>query len=465
MAKKNRISVATIDSPEFVNITSMNNPLISKCEIKVLYVGENRNRSYITKEVATEMAQTLPGCPIVGYYIENKEDFGDHGDQIVIDGEGVKFNKLTKPYGFVAPDSKIWFKKFEDEDEFGNKTVREYLMTEGYLWTGQFEEAKRVIECGNPQSMELDEKTLKGYWSTDKNRGIDFFIINDAIFSKLCILGDDVEPCFEGANVTAPNISSSFSKDDDFTKSLYTMMNELKFALNNNEGGLSMKDETIVESTEVVEQPVVENFSNNEDKVVENVSAEIENTVEEFSKKEEDEEKKEEAPEKEETSETSENPDSEEKEESEEDKKKKVAENACHEDEKKEDEESKKKYQLLETELEELKTQFALLEEENKELKAFKSSVELKEKDELIKSFYMLDDEDKKDVIENKAQYSLDEIESKLSVICVRKKVNFNLDEEVENKDSALTTFNLDTAQVVTLPAWLQAVEDVKNNK
>jgi len=30
-------------------------------------------------------------------------------------------------------------------------------MTTGYLWTGQFEEAKSVIEEGKPQSMELDE--------------------------------------------------------------------------------------------------------------------------------------------------------------------------------------------------------------------------------------------------------------------------------------------------------------------
>lgn len=126
------LSVATIDSPEFINITSIS-PLISKCEIKVLYVGENRNRSFITKEVATEMAQTLPGCPIVGYYLESKEDFGDHGDQVIIDGEGVKFKKLTRPYGFVAPNSKIWFQKFEDTDDFGNTVIREYLMTEGYL--------------------------------------------------------------------------------------------------------------------------------------------------------------------------------------------------------------------------------------------------------------------------------------------------------------------------------------------
>jgi len=58
---------------------------MSKCEIKVLYIGENRNRSYISKEVATEMAKTLRGAPIVGYYKEQKEDFADHGEQMVWD--------------------------------------------------------------------------------------------------------------------------------------------------------------------------------------------------------------------------------------------------------------------------------------------------------------------------------------------------------------------------------------------
>ena len=176
----------------------------------------------------------------IGYYIENKEDFGDHGDQMIIDGEGIKFNKLTKPYGFIAPNASVWFQEYEDTDEFGNKEIRTYLMTEGYLWTEQYEEAKKVINEGRPQSMELDEKTLKGYWSTDNSRGIDFFIINDAIFSKLCILGEDVEPCFEGARVTAPKVSSTFIKDDKFTHTLFTMMNQLKELISNDKGGNSM---------------------------------------------------------------------------------------------------------------------------------------------------------------------------------------------------------------------------------
>ena len=65
-----------LDSPcELINVIPFN-PLISKCQIKVCYVGEdpNRNRSVITKDTAREMANSLPGCPIVGFYNENTED-------------------------------------------------------------------------------------------------------------------------------------------------------------------------------------------------------------------------------------------------------------------------------------------------------------------------------------------------------------------------------------------------------
>ena len=39
-------SVATIKGPEFINLTPLDiNPLMSACEIKVFYIGENRNKS------------------------------------------------------------------------------------------------------------------------------------------------------------------------------------------------------------------------------------------------------------------------------------------------------------------------------------------------------------------------------------------------------------------------------------
>lgn len=460
----NRMSVATLRDPEFVNITSIS-PLVSKCEVKVLYVGENRNRSFITKEVATEMAQTLPGCPIVGYYIEKKEDFGDHGDQIIIDAEGVKFKKLTKPYGFVAPNARVWFQEFEDTDEFGSKIIREYLMTEGFLWTEQYQECKRVMEMGNPQSMELDEETLKGHWSVNTNTGVEFFIINDAIFSKLCILGEDVEPCFEGASVTAPNVSSKFSSDDNFMKSLFTMMEQLKYTLNNNEGGqLDMDGDltnTAVE-TPVVEQPnVEENFStvlgnDNEIETVEN-----QNTVEEFTQDSVSSENNEgsDAPVVEEPA--AEPADEFAKKDNEEDEDDKEDKNDKPED-KEDDEDAKKKFELLEAEHAELQAKYSALETSYQELVNFKNQIEDKEKDELIASFYMLSDEDKKDVIANKANYSLKEIKAELSMICVDKKVNFNLESDNVGSDKPLT-YNLNSqADASNKPAWLKAVEDTQ---
>lgn len=102
---KNR-SVATLDNPEFIDVKPYNH-LISQCEIKVLYLGENRNGSYITKDVAIQMANSLPCAPIVGAWREDVEDFGDHGHVIKIEDGEVKFSCKTRPYGFVAPDAQI----------------------------------------------------------------------------------------------------------------------------------------------------------------------------------------------------------------------------------------------------------------------------------------------------------------------------------------------------------------------
>lgn len=444
-------SIATIDSPEFINLQPLDiNPLMSSCEIKVLYIGENRNHSYISKEVANDMAKTLRGAPIVGYYKEEKQDFADHGERVIFDDEGIKFECLTRPYGFVAPDAKVWFQKFEDTDDFGNTIVREYLMTTGYLWTEQYEECKLAIE-GRPQSMELDEESLDGHWSTNNKTGMDFFIINDAIFSKLCILGDDVEPCFEGASVTAPEVSTSFTKvDDSFKKTLYTMMQELKFALEGGQNNMDIDNqpEVIEEEVANIETEEVVNNDNFEQSITEEnqVSQEAQSTQDTFAKNEDEEDK-------ENDSESDESNDS---------------ENADNEQDEEDDEEDKdEKYSLLEKEHNELKAQYSKLEEEYNSLVEFKNQIENEKKDALINSFYMLSEEDKKDVIENKAKYSLDEIEAKLSVICVRKKVNFDLDDTSKNNnrvEEEITTYTLENSES-SIPAWVSAVKNTKKSR
>ena len=518
-------SLATIESPEFINLQPLEiNPLMSSCEIKVLYLGENRNHSYITKEVATDMAKTLRGAPIVGYFKEEVGDFRDHGDRVIMDDEGIKFECMTKPYGFVAPDAKVWFQKFEDTDEFGNVETREYLMTTGYLWTGQYEEAKLAVEEGRPQSMELDVETLDGHWSTNHKTGMDFFIINDAIFSKLCILGDDVEPCFEGASVTAPEVSTSFTKiDDDFKNTLYTMMQDLKFAL---EGGknMDMEQNLVVEETieevvaenneEVVEteetpatefdsikrdeetvEPVIEEVAETtveetpaeeevvEEETVEEPEVEVEEVVEETIVEEEiltNDDNSEQSI----TAETEESieatlssqenfakSDDEEKDEDKDTDEEESNETDTDADDNNDDEEDeeKKKYSLLEEEHSKLQAEYAELNSKYEALVEFKNQVENEKKDALINSFYMLSDEDKQEVIENKANYSLDDIEAKLSVICVRKKVNFDLDDTSKNDNTVeeenIMTYSLSGNDMASTPAWITALKNTRDNR
>lgn len=437
---------------EFLDLSPLDiNPLMASCTIKVLYTGENRNRSAISKEVAAEMAKTLRGAPIVGYYKKDKEDFADHGEIITIDDDGIHFDTLTVPYGFISPDAKVWFQTFEDYDENGAVTERTYLVTNGYLWVGQFEEAKKAYEQGQPQSMELDKDTIDGDWELS-NQNFELFVIKDATFSKLCILGQDVEPCFEGASIEKDNTHFNLQKN-----TLFKMMQDLTFAL---QGGQSHNMEDVKE-TVVEEVQVEEAFSL--DKTDEILPEENEITVEtpetsvDFVKKDDEEEEKKEEDSNEE-SDSKEDSSNSDKEEDEEEKKKKFS---LQEDYDK----LKSSFNELTTAFEELQSKYSAANIELESLRNFKAEAEDKEKDALIAKFFMLSDEDKADVIANKRNYSLEQIESKLSIAYVRSDSNFLTGEVKKENTEPQTIFNLESVEQDNLPAWLKAVEDYKNMK
>ena len=288
--------------------------------------------------------------------------------------------------------------------------------------------------------MELDDATLEGHWATDNNLGVDFFIINDATFSKLCILGDDVEPCFEGASVTSPEVSKNFTQGTEFQQTLFTMMNDLQTALNS-KGGLNMSDENVnlteesaetVETEHALEENVVEETPaefveetvDNTDAVVETVeeTANEETTSEEFTQEE-------------------------------------VKDKAETEEKQTQFTRTEEEYAALASENESLRAEIA-------ELREFKLNIENEKKDKLISSYHMLSDEDKADVIKHKSEYSYDEIKAKLAVIYVEKNVNFDMidgQEEVEPETTPTMTFSLDEEASESVPAFLEALRQTKN--
>lgn len=487
-----------LESPiEFLNITPYN-PLISRCEIKVCYVGDqaNRNKSIITKAVATEMANSLPGSPIVGYWDEETKDFVSHSKFLEVKDGQLVLKDMTKPIGFVDLNAKVWFAKYLDDGQ----DEHEYLMTEGWLWTGRFPEVQRIIEQGNNQSMELDEKNLNAFWSKDNNGKPEFFIINEAIIKGLCVLGENNEPCFEGAKITAPTIQFSF--DEGFKEQLFSMMNELTKLLNKEEQRvLTRYSVTIGDALWTALYEYTENldcaydivgvyedgeqkfavlkaddkysridFSINEDNTY-TIGAELvafdsyepdaepqfaAEAIAEYvaqkkgKKEEEDTEENEDTTKKENTSE----------EEEDEDKKKKKKEYSLEEIP--EYVELRDAFNTLKTQYDALEVNYNNMKTSVADLTQFKNTVLKKEKQEMINSFYMLSDEDKKDVIDHIDEYSKDEIEAKLSIICVRNRVSF----EEENKPNNPTTYSFNDInnKENTVPAWVKSVMAAKSS-
>lgn len=511
-------SVLKLDSPiEFIESTKIS-PFISKVQIKVCYVGDepNRNRSVITKEVAKQMAPSLRGCPIVGFYNDKDEDFEEHNRQINISNGEWRITDTTVPYGFVPTDAKLWFATYIDDEEIEHV----YLCTEGYIWDHVYPEAQRITEKGNNHSMELDEETLDATWSKDKKGKPEFFIINEAFISKLCILGEKSEPCFEGSQITA----FSLVIDESFQQKMYSMMNEIKELLT--EGGTKVFTTYAVEIGDALWSALYSyiettypdgenrwcskysidgvfeesgqkfavlcnraemkyyrlNFSLTEadgfkaegDLVevtktytpateAQFAAADVEAYISEYVKKKDEEDEKNKGNSGEEDTNKKENPsegeNSKDDEEDDDKKKKKFSYDTLEEIP--EYVELQNKYSALEAQIATLTAANEQLTNEITPLREFKAQSVRKDKEDMIAKFYMLSDEDKKDVVDNIDTYSLDDIEAKLSIICVRNKVSF-ADDNNQGTPQGATVYNLgdDPDDDSSTPAWVKAALD-----
>ena len=157
------------------------NPVLSKARCRIFYKYENRNGTYITDEFAQKLISSLPYTPVKGIYDNFDEDYTDHGLK----------RDLGRIYGIVPENPNFSWEKHLDEDEI----EREYACCDVYIFTALYEEASQIV--GKSQSMELYPPSIKGDWAIINGKKL--FKFEDGCFLGLQILGDDVEPCFEGA--------------------------------------------------------------------------------------------------------------------------------------------------------------------------------------------------------------------------------------------------------------------------
>lgn len=198
------------------------NPQFSLCDVLVCYHGDNRNMTSLPKKVIEDNLYSIYGIPIVGEWIykldgTDEKSWGSHGGRIILDDKGIHFEQTTKPFGFVskeAADNASWVTITEKDGH----TKNEYLKLSGcILWTDRYEESKTILDENFGQSMEIELK--KGHYRDDH-----YYEAEEFIFSALCILGTDCEPCFESACISRHYKLDSFKKEfslmlDEYRKS------------------------------------------------------------------------------------------------------------------------------------------------------------------------------------------------------------------------------------------------------
>ena len=184
---------------------------ISKGRCRIFYKYGNRNGTYITDEFAESLLTSIPYTPVKGIYEFEEDDYTDHG----------KKRSEGRIYGIVPENPNITWEKHLDEDG----VEREYVCVDVLIYTGLYTEANDII--GKSQSMELYQPSIKGEWKI--LNGKKYYVFSEGQFLGLQVLGDTVEPCFEGA--------AFFSLYEDLKK----MVSQIeKYNLNLHNGGNKM---------------------------------------------------------------------------------------------------------------------------------------------------------------------------------------------------------------------------------
>ena len=156
------------------------NDVFTKARCRVFYKGANRNGTYITDEFAEELISTFKYIPVKG--IHDGEDFTDHGTSR---SEG-------QIYGIVPETNNFAWEPHVDDD--GEERI--YACTDVLLFTALYPEANDIVS--KSQSMELYEPSLMYHMAIVQ--GQKYVVFDHGRFLGLQVLGDTVEPCFEGAS-------------------------------------------------------------------------------------------------------------------------------------------------------------------------------------------------------------------------------------------------------------------------
>ncbi|MEG2546350.1 MAG: hypothetical protein RSA51_07305 [Niameybacter sp.] len=331
--------------------------------------------------------------PIKGEFLEEVGDFGSHGGKIEISDEGMKFIKTTVPMGCViANTDRFEMVKCQNGEE------KEYFCLDVYLWEQEFREEMNVFKQGENRNQSMEVMLQESAYDYDRK----VEMVNAFQPLALCILGKDVAPAFKDSRVKVQFESEAFKAQYD--QMLCALDKLMKFE--EEKGGCHVEDK-LKDTVDVAPDELHE----------EATGQEAEHEVKQEAKQDVHEEAIQEG-----NNEQVEAPNTEELPVSEE-----AATNyeALHMA-------LQGAFNELKTQFDDLTVQYNQVIEEVEVLRTFKKDIEMKEneskvamaraeKEAMLESFVELTEEEKTEAVEDVDKFSLEEIETKLSIAFARK--------------------------------------------
>lgn len=237
------VSITTIENKftiqENIEMADNSPELMDYGYIDIAYTGLNRNNFIISEEAFENSLKTIHGIPVVVNYDIESNTIGEHDELVILNKENKIENiiNLTQGIGFVPPNPKLEWVEFKEE----NGEIKKYLRTEVFIW-------KRMMGYDYIKEKEFTNQSMEIHIVTGKKDKDKAFEITEFEWEALCLLEDDIEPCYENAKL-----------DLNFSK----LTAKIQMSLENKKESEKMSEKTNSNLETPVVEPVVEPIEDN----------------------------------------------------------------------------------------------------------------------------------------------------------------------------------------------------------
>lgn len=205
--------------------------------VRIACTGNNANGSNFKESSFEKALPSIKNIPIVALYNEDENDFGGHESSYEIKDGEFKVVYNTFPFGVIPESAKQYYEEVEEQGQ-----IKNYLVSECLLWKRQ--KSYDLIKENGAYSVSMEIEVKEGKFNDNS-----VYEIDDFIFTAVCVLGKNVNPCFKSAEIKLFSDNSEYSE----------MLNAYKqFAMDSFKGGENVNEEQVINNEETVEEVATE---------------------------------------------------------------------------------------------------------------------------------------------------------------------------------------------------------------